>query len=66
MSPLLKVERQIEELSPEELAQFRAWFAEFEAALWDRQIEEDVQAGRLDHLAERVRAARARGEVRDL
>jgi hypothetical protein len=66
MSPLQKVEHQVQELSPEELAQFRAWFAEFEAALWDRQIEEDVRAGRLDHLAERVRAARARGEVTEL
>jgi hypothetical protein len=29
-----------------------AWFAEFDAARWDRQIEEDVAAGRLDALAE--------------
>ncbi|MDX1998022.1 MAG: hypothetical protein SF066_09920 [Thermoanaerobaculia bacterium] len=66
MSPLLKVERQIQELSPEELAQFRAWFAEFEAALWDRQIEEDARAGRLDHLADAALAAHARGETTEL
>lgn len=26
-------------LSPEDLAQFRVWFAEFEAALWDRLLD---------------------------
>ena len=38
-------------LSPEELAQFRAWFLEYDWAAWDRQIERDSQAGRLDDLA---------------
>lgn len=66
MNPLLKLKRQVQELSPEELVQFRAWFAEFEAALWDRQIEEDALAGRLDHLADAALVARARGEVTDL
>jgi len=31
---------------------FRRWFREFDARAWDRQIEEDVQAGRLDALAD--------------
>lgn len=66
MSPLLKLERQVQEFSPEELAQFRVWFAEFEAALWDRQIEEAALAGRLDHWADAALVARARGEVTEL
>lgn len=39
-------------LSPQELAEFRAWFLEFDAAAWDRQLEQDTAAGRLDVLAE--------------
>jgi hypothetical protein len=39
-------------LSPEELAEFRAWFLEFDAAAWDRQFEQDAAAGQLDGLAE--------------
>lgn len=35
-----------------DLAEFRAWFAEFDADAWDRQIEADVVAGRLDALAD--------------
>lgn len=54
MSKIEQIEREIQELTPEELAAFRKWFHEFDASVWDRQIEEDVQAGRLDTLAEKA------------
>ena len=54
MTKIEILERQIKELSREELAEFRAWFAEFDGALWDRQIEADVKAGKLDALAGRA------------
>ena len=52
MSTIGEIEDAVRRLSSTELAAFRAWFAEFDAARWDRQIEEDVAAGRLDALAE--------------
>lgn len=52
MSTVEKLKEAIRQLSPEELAAFRAWFAEFDAAVWDQKFEEDVAAGRLDQLAE--------------
>jgi hypothetical protein len=51
MTTLQEIERAISQLSPEELATFRAWFAEFDADTWDRQFESDAAAGRLDALA---------------
>ena len=39
-------------LRPEDLAAFRAWFAKFDAEVWDRELEDDIPAGRLDALAE--------------
>ncbi|MBF2077904.1 MAG: hypothetical protein IGR76_05140 [Synechococcales cyanobacterium T60_A2020_003] len=48
MSNLQEIEQAVRRLSVEELANFRVWFAEFDAAVWDRQFEEDVAAGRLD------------------
>ena len=51
MGKIEKIEQEIQALSPEELAQFRAWFLEYDWAVWDRQIERDAQAGRLDGLA---------------
>jgi hypothetical protein len=38
MDNIENIERQIEALSAEELAQFRAWFVEFDWAAWDRQL----------------------------
>ena len=47
-----EIERAVSKLSRDELIAFRAWFQEFDAEDWDRQLEEDVAAGRLDQLAE--------------
>lgn len=52
MSTIDEIEDAVRRLAPTELAAFRAWFAEFDAAAWDRQIEQDVAAGRLDALAD--------------
>jgi hypothetical protein len=51
MSTVQEIEEAIRHLSAEDLAVFRAWFAEFDAAVWDQQFENDVAAGRLDALA---------------
>ena len=51
MSKVERIEQEVQALSPEELAQFRAWFLEYDWAIWDRQIERDAAAGRLDDLA---------------
>jgi hypothetical protein len=56
MSELEELERRIRKLSPDDLAKFRAWFAEFDHALWDRQIESDAKRGKLDHLAKEALA----------
>ena len=50
MSKLEQIETEISSLSAEELAEFRRWFAEFDANAWDRQIERDLENGRLDDL----------------
>jgi hypothetical protein len=44
----------IAELTAEELASFAQWFEDFIAEQWDRQIEADVLAGRLDGAAKRA------------
>jgi len=44
----------VSELTAEELAAFAGWFEEFLAEQWDRQIESDILAGRLDAAAKRA------------
>jgi hypothetical protein len=51
MSTIEELEPAVQSLSAEERATFRAWFAEFDGNEWDRQLEVDVAAGRLDWLA---------------
>jgi hypothetical protein len=41
-------------ISAEELKAFRDWFARFDAAAWDDQIEADAANGKLRALAERA------------
>ena len=66
MSKVETIERQVQELSSEDLAQFRHWFVEFDADAWDRQIEADVKAGRLDALAEEALKQHAAGKTTKL
>ena len=45
---LQEIETNVARLPPGDLAAFTKWFEEFVADAWDRRIEADVQAGRLD------------------
>lgn len=60
------IESAVAGLPPNELDKFRAWFAEFDAELWDRQFEEDVEAGRLDDLAKEALEDYRSGRTTDL
>ncbi len=55
MSTVQEIEEAVRQLSASERATFRAWFAEYDAAEWDEQLEKDVAAGRLNWLAEEAR-----------
>jgi hypothetical protein len=50
MADMKSLEQAVEALAPSDLAEFRRWFAEFDAAAWDRQLEADATAGKLDAL----------------
>ena len=64
MSTIQEIERAVSDLSPEELSRFRAWFLEFDAQVWDEQLESDVASGRLQALTEEARADLRAGRTR--
>jgi hypothetical protein len=66
VSKVENIEQEIRDLTPSELTAFRRWFLEFDAQVWDRQIEEDVRKGRLDKLAEEALAAHRAGKSKEL
>jgi hypothetical protein len=60
------IEKAVADLPPDQLARFRAWFEAFEAERFDRRIEADARAGRLDQLAEQALAEFRAGRAREL
>ena len=66
MGKIEHLENQIRELSDEELAKLREWFAEFDAEVWDRQMEADAKSGKLDRLAEMALRDYAEGRTKEL
>ncbi len=66
MTRIEKLEREIQKLSPEELANLRDWFRNYDADAWDRQIEADARGGRLDRLAEEALTAHKTGRTKQL
>ena len=45
---ILEIETAITKLSPAEVKQLLSWLEERYADIWDRQITEDLDSGRLD------------------
>ena len=66
MTKLEDITKAVEQLEPEEMARFRAWFEELQSRLWDEQIERDSKAGKLDWLIDEARAEHAAGKTRKL
>lgn len=66
MTRLQTLEREVEKLTPEELAAFREWFVEHDWQVWDRQIERDSTEGKLDEFAAEALAEYERGESREI
>jgi hypothetical protein len=56
MSDVKAIESAVRSLPPKELAEFRRWFAEFDSAAWDAQIEEDLSGGKLNSLLSEAQA----------
>ena len=48
MTKVNEIESAIKKLSKDDLSEFRAWFEEFDAKVWDHQFEEDASSGKLD------------------
>jgi len=66
MDKVERIEQEVQGLSAEELAQFRAWFLEYDWSTWDGQIERDARNGKLDGLADQALRDHAAGKTKPL
>ncbi|HVA49947.1 MAG TPA: hypothetical protein VNH11_26510 [Pirellulales bacterium] len=53
---LQELEAAVSQLPTDELSAFARWFKEYLADAWDRRIEADIEAGRLDEVGCRADA----------
>ncbi len=49
-----ELELVVSRLAADEFALFSQWFDEFRAQQWDRQIESDIMAGKLERAGQRA------------
>jgi len=55
------IELAITQLPPNELAELISWLEEYHAQIWDKQVEDDLEQGRLDKVLDQVKADIAAG-----
>jgi hypothetical protein len=58
------LKKRVQDLKPDELAEFRAWYEQFDAALFDAKIERDAANGTLDRALEKSEADFRAGRFR--
>jgi len=61
-----EIEKEISQLPPDQLREFRAWYDKFDSDAWDRQVEEDIKWGKLDALADTAVAEHKGGKSKKL
>lgn len=66
MLNLKDIEEAVSNLKEKELTEFRAWFEEFDAVVWDKQFSEDVKSGKLDKIAEKALEDYKKGKCKEL
>jgi hypothetical protein len=66
MTKIETLEREVEKLTREELAAFREWFIEYDWQAWDRELEQDVAAGKLDKFAAEALEEFKRGKTKEI
>jgi hypothetical protein len=66
MSTIEEIESAVARLTPSDYEKFRQWLSDYENRKWDRQLDEDSQAGRLDDLAKEALEDLQRGNCTEL
>ncbi len=63
MSTVKEIESAITQLEPKEVHAVADWLQEYREALWDKQIEADAKAGKLDPLIKKAKAGHRAGKA---
>ncbi len=63
---LSEIEHAVEKLSPAEFNKFRLWFFQYDQNKWDKQLENDINSGKLDQFAKEAISEYETGKTKKL
>ncbi|MBV5304756.1 MAG: hypothetical protein JZU70_11260 [Chlorobium sp.] len=63
---VVEIKQAIQHLSSEDFGSLMLWIAEYNNNKWDKQIEQDYNARKLNHLINAALADIANGDVKEL
>jgi hypothetical protein len=66
VSTIEEIEQAVARLGPSDYERFRQWLSDYDNQKWDRQLNEDAAAGKLDALANEALDDLRRGKCTDL
>jgi len=66
MAKVDELKSEIEKLPKEEFSEIVRWLSEKDWARWDKEIEDDSNAGKLDFLVREALDAKGKGNLKDL
>ena len=66
MSKVDELKTQIASLPGEDIAEIFRWLSEKDWELWDKEIEADSRAGKLDFLVQEARKEKNGGDLKDM
>ncbi|MGA2175296.1 MAG: hypothetical protein ABSH38_09975 [Verrucomicrobiota bacterium] len=66
MSTVVEIEKALQTLPVEDARKVAGWLQQYLDETWDKQIDGDIAAGRLDKLWEKARTDIAAGRVKPL
>lgn len=66
MTRIAKIQEEILALSETDYLQLRQWLSELDKDEWDRQIEADSNAGKLDFLIDEALEGKKKGTLKNL
>lgn len=61
-----QLEQEVAKLGRDQFARFSAWFEQFRADAWDKQIARDSEEGKFDAVFAEIDEELQRGEIRPL
>jgi hypothetical protein len=66
MAKVNELANEVQQLNRDELAEFRDWFRKYDSDEWDKEIEQDVLAGKLDKLGNEAIAEHKAGRTKEI